>query len=201
MDSERLEKQFSFIKEIDKAKQIKRQTYKSDGITKENDAEHSWHLAVMAILLCEYSNKEIDVLKTVTMLLIHDMVEIYAGDTYAYDEEGKKTQRQREINAADKIFGLLPSDQQNKLRGLWDEFEEGTTPEAQFAHTMDNVQPCMLNALTGGKMWAKKGIAVSQVLERNKNTSDGSRALWEYSYNNFILPNLACGNLKNDIQS
>lgn len=201
MDSERLEKQFNFIKEIDKEKQIKRQTYKSDGITKENDAEHSWHLAVMAILLSEYSNKEIDVLKTVTMLLIHDMVEIYAGDTYAYDEEGKKTQRQREIKAADKIFGLLPSDQQNKLRGLWDEFEEGTTPEAQFAHAMDHVQPCMLNALTGGKMWAEKGVAVSQVLERNKNTSDGSRALWEYSYNNFILPNLLCGNLKNDIQS
>ena len=162
MDKERLEKQFDFCREIDKEKFIKRQTYLSDGQQKENDAEHAWHMAIMTLLLSEYANEEIDVLKTVSMLLIHDLVEIDAGDTYAYDEEGKKTQRQRELAAADRIFGLLPEDQQKKFRELWDEFEEGETAEAKFAHTMDNVQPAMLNAATGGKAWEERKIRLSQ---------------------------------------
>lgn len=199
MDKSRLEKQFDFIKEIDKEKLIVRQTLLSNRERKENDAEHAWHMAIMTVLLSEYANEEIDVLKTVTMLLIHDIVEIDAGDTYAYDEEAKKTQRQREEKAADRIFGLLPDDQRKKFRAIWEEFEEGKTPEAKFAHTMDNLQPCMLNNAAGGIMWDKNGIALSQILERNKNTADGSKELWEYSYNNFIMPSVDDGKIKRDV--
>lgn len=199
MDKERLEKQFDFCREIDKEKFIKRQTYLSDGQQKENDAEHAWHMAIMTLLLSEYANEEIDVLKTVSMLLIHDLVEIDAGDTYAYDEEGKKTQRQRELAAADRIFGLLPEDQQKKFRKLWDEFEEGETAEAKFAHTMDNVQPAMLNAATGGKAWEERKIRLSQILERNKHTAEGSGILWDYSRNHFIAPNVEKGKIQKDI--
>lgn len=198
MEKSRLEKQFDFIKEIDKEKFIKRETYLSDGNTKENDAEHAWHMAVMTFLLREYANEEIDVLKTIVMLLIHDIVEIDAGDTFAYDEEAKKTQRERERKAADRIFGLLPEDQEDKLRGLWEEFEEGLTPEARFAHTMDNVQPCMLNALNKGKSWEEKGIKLSQILGRNKDTDKGSKTLWQYQYENMIKPNLDSGKIKED---
>ena len=196
MDTERLIKQFDFIKEIDKEKFIKRMTYLSDGETKENDAEHAWHMAVMTILLSEYANEEIDVLKTISMLLIHDIVEIDAGDTYAYDEEAKKTQKEREERAAHRIFGLLPEDQQDKLLGLWEEFEEGITPEAKFAHTMDNIQPCMLNALIGGKSWGERGVSLSQILGRNKDTAKGSETLWEYQYETMIKPNLENGQIK-----
>ncbi len=194
----RIEKQFDFCREIDKEKFIQRQTYLSDGRKKENDAEHAWHMAVMTVLLSEYSNEKIDVLKTVTMLLIHDIVEIDAGDTYAYDEEGKKTQRQREEAAADRIFGLLPEDQQKKFRDLWEEFEKEETPEAKFAHTMDNLQPVMLNAASDGKSWAEKGVRLSQILGRNRNTAAGSEKLWEYSYHNLICPNVENGRIKND---
>lgn len=196
MEKSRLEKQFDFCREIDKEKLIRRQTYLSDGIHKENDAEHAWHMAIMTVLLSEYANEEIDVLKTVTMLLVHDLVEIDAGDTYAYDEEAKKTQSQREEKAADRIFGLLPEDQQKSFRGLWEEFEAGETPEARFAHTMDNIQPTMLNAATDGKAWVEHGVHLSQILGRNKNTADGSEKLWEYSFENFISPNLAKGRIK-----
>lgn len=196
MEKSRLEKQFDFCREIDKEKFIKRQTYLSDGIHKENDAEHAWHMAVMAILLGEYANEGIDILKTVTMLLIHDLVEIDAGDTYAYDEEAKKTQGQREKAAADRIFGLLPEDQGKYMRGVWEEFEEGETPEAKFAHTMDNIQPTMLSAATGGKGWEEHGVRLGQILDRNKNTAQGSEKLWEYSYQNFISPNLEKGKIK-----
>lgn len=152
MDS-RLDKQFEFIGEIDKEKKIVRQTFLSDGSRKENDAEHAWHAAIMAVLLSEYANEKIDVLKTVTMLLLHDVVEIDAGDTYAYDEEGKKTQRQREVTAADRIYGLLPEDQKKKYRDLWEEFEACETPEAKFARTMDHIQPLILNDASGGLSW------------------------------------------------
>lgn len=196
MDEERLKKQIAFCEEIDKEKFIGRQTYLSDGQRKENDAEHAWHMAIMTLLLSEYSNEKIDVLKTVSMLLIHDLVEIDAGDTYAYDSQAKKTQRQRELVAAERIFGILPDDQKDKFRSLWNEFEAAETPEAKFARVMDNIQPAMLNALAGGKAWEEKDVALSQILERNKNTSDGSKILWEYSYNNFIKPNVEKGNIK-----
>lgn len=197
--SKRLDKQFDFFREIDKEKSIKRQTYLTDGETKENDAEHAWHMAVMAILLSEYANERLDVLKTVTMLLIHDIVEIDAGDTYAYDEDGKKTQRQREKKAADRIFGLLPDDQGKRLYEIWEEFEAAETAEAKFAHTMDKLQPVMLNSAADGRSWSEHGVKLSQILSRNKNTADGSKTLWEYSFNNFIKPNLEKGRIKNDV--
>lgn len=197
---DRIKKQFDFIKEIDKEKFISRQTYLTDGKRRENDAEHAWHMALMTVILSEYSNEKIDLLKTITMLLLHDIVEIDAGDTYAYDEDGKKTQHEREVRAAERIFGLLPDDQREKLKSLWLEFEEGQTAESKFAHTMDNIQPVMLNDATDGKMWEERKIALSQVLGRQKNTAKGSQILAEYSYNNFIKPNVEKGRLIDDIQ-
>lgn len=198
MEKSRLEKQFEFCLEVDKEKSIKRQTLQSDGITKENDAEHAWHMALMSLLLSEYSNEEIDLLKTISMILIHDVVEVDAGDTYAYDEVSKQTQREREEKAADRIFGLLPDDQGEKFRALWEEFEAGETPEAKFARTMDNIQPTMLNNATDGQMWLKNKVKLSQILGRNKNTPKGSQKLWEYSYNNFIQPNVKKGRIIED---
>ena len=196
--TDRMERQFRFALEADKEKRIGRQTYLSNGAEKENDAEHAWHAALMAILLGEYSNEKIDLLKTVTMLLIHDMVEIDAGDTYAYDDNAKQTQREREEKAADRIFGMLPDDQRDRLRGLWEEFEAARTPEAKFARTMDNIQPAMLNCATDGRAWKEKGVKLSQILERNKITPEGSNALWEYSLNNFIMPNVEKGRIINN---
>lgn len=198
MEKSRLDKQFDFAREIDKEKFIKRQTYLSDSMTRENDAEHAWHMAIMAILLSEYANEEVDVLKTVTMILIHDIVEIDAGDTYAYDEEGKKTQREREEKAADRIFRLLPEDQGRKFRDLWEEFEACETPEAKFARAMDNIQPPMLNDVTDGKSWSERGVRLSQILGRNRRTPEGSNELWDYAYENFILPHVAKGHIEDD---
>ena len=199
VESERLKKQFDFCLEADKEKQIKRRTLLSNGKTAENDAEHAWHAALMCVLLSEYANEKIDVLRTVTMLLIHDIVEIDAGDTYAYDSSAKLSQRERELNAADRIFNLLPKDQAQKLRALWDEFEAEETPESKFAHTMDNIQPAMLNNSTSGKVWAENKIRLSQILERNKITPEGSKKLWEYSLNNFIMPNVEDKKIIDDI--
>ena len=196
MDYARLEKQMEFCKEIDKEKLIGRQTYLTDGSRKENDAEHAWHMALMAVVLQEYSNEEIDLLKSMTMMLIHDIVEIDAGDTFAYDEEGKKDQRERELKAAERLFGMLPEDQGAYFRQLWDEFESMSTPEARFARTLDNIQPTMLNASSGGKGWSEKGVHIDQVMERQSYTGDGSRVLWDYSLNNYIKPNVEKGTIK-----
>lgn len=196
----RLAQQFAFIREADKEKFIQRQTYLSDGMRRENDAEHAWHLALMTILLSEYANEPIDVLRTVTMVLIHDIVEIDAGDTYAYDEEGKKTQRERELCAAERIFSLLPDDQAKKLRALWDEFEERRTPEALFARTMDNVQPAMLNAVSDGKAWSERGIRLSQILERNEVTPAGSKDLWNYMKEEILRPQMERGHIVQDTE-
>lgn len=198
---ERLDRQIAFCREIDREKFVGRQTYLTGGERKENDAEHAWHMAVMAVLLSEYANEEIDVLKTVTMLLIHDLVEIDAGDTYAYDEEAKRTQAEREKAAADRIFQILPEDQERHFRGLWEEFEAWETPEAKFAHTMDNFQPMMLAAATDGKGWEERGIRLSQVLGRNKNSSRGSEELWDYARQYFLQPNVEKGRLVDDTQS
>lgn len=198
MGLERLKKQMEFCLEIDKEKEIGRQTYRSDGKNKENDAEHAWHMAIMVLLLQEYANEKIDVLRTVSMLLIHDLVEIYAGDTYAYDEEGKRTQRQRELAAADRLFSKLPKDQELQFRGLWNEFEAQDTPEAKFARTMDNIQPTMLNAATNGKAWEEHGAVLGKILERNRNTAAGSEMLWDYSYKNFIEPYVKKGVIKKE---
>ena len=187
---QRLQQQFAFIQEIDKEKTIFRQTYLSDASRKENDAEHSWHMAVMALLLSEYANEQIDVLKTVSMILVHDLVEIYAGDTYAYDTVGNNDKAEREIKAADKLFALLPEDQRDKFRALWDEFEEGATPEAKFAITIDRIQPLMLNNASGGRSWQEHGVKSSQVYGRNVTTAQGSERLWKYADENFIQPNI-----------
>ena len=195
---ERLKQQLNFALEIDKEKNIFRQTHLSGHGRRENDAEHAWHMAIMTILLAEYANEEIDVLKTVTMLLIHDLVEIDAGDTYAYDEDGKKTQAEREKKAADRIYNMLPEDQAKKLYDIWLEFEAQETPEAKFARTMDNFQPAMLTASTGGSDWKRRGVRWEQVEERNKNTADGSEVLWQYAYEHFFKPNIENGNLASE---
>lgn len=197
MDRERFEKQLKFILEIDKEKEIYRQTHISGGKRRENDSEHAWHLAVMTWLLSEYSNNEIDVAKTMLMTLIHDLVEVYAGDTYAYDLKGKETQEKREKEAAEKIFGILPEDQGKKLRAIWEEFEEYETAEARFAHTMDNFQPMLLNDSNGGGDWLEHGVARRQVEKRNEKTATGSEEIWEYM-KSVIEKNVKKGKLKSE---
>ena len=191
---DRLIKQMEFIMEVDKLKRIKRQTYLSDGVNKENDAEHSWHIALMTVLLSEYSNENIDVLKVVKMLLIHDIVEIDAGDTYAYDEKGNATKREREVLAANRIFGILPDEQKNEYLNLWEEFEQRKTSESKFAHVMDNLQPMMLNDKTDGKAWREHKVDKSQIYKRNEITGKGSMILWEYA-KNMIEENVKKGNV------
>ena len=180
MDRERFEKQLDFILEIDKEKQILRQTHIRGYSRQEDDAEHAWHMAVMAFLLQEYSNEKIDIGSTMLMLLIHDLVEIDAGDTYAYDAEANKTKEEREQKAADRIYGLLPEDQGEKLMELWREFEAYETPEARFAHVMDNFQPMLLNYENGGKDWMNHKVRISQPLKRNEKTATGSEEIWSY---------------------
>lgn len=197
-DKERLDKQFAFARELDKEKLIGRQTYLANGERKENDAEHAWHMAIMALILSEYANEEIDVLRTISMILIHDVVEIDAGDTYAYDENGKKSQREREVKAAERLFRMLPKDQAVKFRNLWEEFEAQETKEAKFARTMDNIQPVVLNDASDGKSWVEHGVHLSQILNRNKNTAKGSEVIWNYAKENFIDENVRKGNIIND---
>lgn len=196
---DRLERIVEFCRTIDREKFIQRKTYLTDGERLENDAEHAWHLAVMALLLGEYSNAEIDLLRVVSMVLIHDLVEIYAGDTFAYDEAGMKTQKARESAAAARLFPILPDDLASRFRGLWDEFESEETAEAKFAHTLDNFQPMMLQAATDGRAWRDGGRRLSEVLRRNTRTAEGSEALWNYAKENFIRPQIEKGHLKDDI--
>lgn len=192
---ERLQQKLEFIMEIDRLKTIVRQSYITDGSRKETDTDHSWHLAMMAVVLKEYSNQEIDVLKTVTMVLIHDIVEIDAGDTYAYDEGGNGTKREREVKAANRIFGLLPENQKQEFLDLWEEFEAGETPESRFANTLDKVQPILLNDATNGRAWREHGVREEQVLKRNTYTKDGSMALW-LTVKELIEKNVEAGNIK-----
>ncbi|WP_294750399.1 HD family hydrolase [uncultured Ruminococcus sp.] len=165
---ERLKKQIYFILEIDKMKNLYRQTYVLNDDRKENDAEHSWHLAIMAFMLSEYSNHTIDVLKVMKMVLIHDIVEIDAGDTYCYDEKGNSTKAEREETAAQRIFGLLPEDQRDEYYMLWREFEDSKSNEARFAAVLDRLQPLMLNYTKKGISWKEHGIYKEQVINRNK---------------------------------
>ena len=200
MSNERLKKQLEFCLEADKEKKIGRQTYISDGSRKENDAEHAWHMALMTLILSEYANEEIDVLRTISMILMHDIVEIDAGDTYAYDEEAKKSQKEREEKAADRIFAMLPEDQRQKFRELWEEFEAAETKEAKFARTMDNLQPLMLNNATDGRSWMERGVRISQILKRNERTPKGSEVLWDYAYENMLKPNVEKGRIIDDMK-
>lgn len=166
--------------EVDRQKEIIRQTYLADGSRKETDAEHAWHLALMCMVLSEYANEPIDVAKTVMMLLVHDLVEIDAGDTYAYDREGNATKRQREEKAAERIYGLLPKEQGDSLRALWEEFEAMETPEAKFANTLDKIQPVLLTDQAQGKSWREHQVRIHQIMERNARTQEGSEVLWDY---------------------
>lgn len=197
---ERLQKQMEFILKADEEKQIERRTLISNGSRFENDAEHAWHMALMCLFLAEYSNEPIDILKTLKMILIHDIVEIESGDTYAYDEAGKATQHEREVKAADMLFNMLPADQAKEYINLWYEFEEQKTPEAKFAKSMDNIQPNLLNNATNGEMWKRNSIKLSQVLHRNEPTKYGSQKLWDFQYNNLIKPNVEKGYIINDVE-
>ncbi|MGN0361306.1 MAG: HD domain-containing protein [Bilifractor sp.] len=194
-DHERFQKQLDFILEIDKEKNILRQTHLTGHGRREDDADHAWHLAVMAWILKEYANQEIDLVKTILMVLIHDLVEIDAGDTYAYDTEGKKTEKERETRAAARIFGLLPEDQGRGLRSLWEEFDAYQTPESRFAHVMDNFQPVLLNHSNGGSDWKEHGVRLEQVMGRNAKTGTGSEKIWSYMQE-ILQENVRKGSLK-----
>ena len=198
MDKNRFEKQLAFILEADKEKNILRQTHLSGYTRQENDAEHAWHIAMMIYLLKEYANEEFDVAKSMMMALIHDIVEIDAGDTYAYDTKGLATQKERENKAAERIFGLLPNDQKEHLIALFEEFEEGKTPEARFAKTMDNLQPILLNDCNNGADWRAHKVNKSQVLNRQKSSQLGSEDIWEFT-KELIERNVKKGNIKEDI--
>ena len=175
---EKLEKQIAFLLEIDKMKSILRRTYHIDGARHENDAEHSWHLALYAITLAEYADEEIDISKVIKLVLVHDLVEVYAGDTYIYDEEGKKTQEKREKEAAITLFSLLPDDQAHYFHSLIDEFNGKKTPEARFAGALDRLQPLLHNYYSSGKSWQEHDIAAEDVRKVNASVADGSKALW-----------------------
>lgn len=177
---DRMKQQIAFLMEIDKVKNIFRQTYLADGKRKENDAEHSWHLAIAAFLLKEYVAEDVDVMKVMIMVLIHDLVEIDAGDTYAYDAEGAKTKRAREVTAADRIFGMLPEDQGGYFRELWDEFEAYESDDAKFAHLLDNFQPLLLNHESNGKSWTEHHVKKSQIYKRNEKIKETSPEVWEW---------------------
>lgn len=191
---ERLKKQMEFILELDKLKKIQRQTYLRDESRQENDAEHSWHLALMAILLSEYANEPVDTLKVIEMVLIHDAVEIDAGDTYAYDEKGNESKREREEKAANRIFSILPKEQGEELMKLWLEFEEGISSEARFANVLDKIQPMMLNDATNGRAWREHHVKETQIRKRHEATPQGSLKLWEY-VDELIKRNVEKGNI------
>lgn len=195
--SERLRQQIAFLIEIDKVKTIFRQTYLVNGKRKENDAEHSWHIALMAVLLKEYAEETVDLLKVMTMVLIHDLVEIDAGDTYAYDSAGAATKRVREEKAADRIFGILPADQGAYFRELWEEFEAYETGDAKYAHLLDNFQPILLNHASGGKSWAEHGVKQSQIYKRNEKTEETSKTVWE-CIKAIVEENIEKGNVKSE---
>ncbi len=191
----RLAQQIRFIVEVDKLKEIFRQTLNSQSRRAENDAEHSWHLCLCVIVLAEHSNTpNLDILRVLKMLIIHDLVEIDAGDTYAYDTARMVDQHAREALAADRIFGLLPPDQCREFRALWDEFEERKTPEARFALALDRFQPMLLNCLTEGAAWNRHGITHDRVLARNRHIAEGAAEIWRYA-EQMIADAVAAGHL------
>ncbi len=195
MNRERFEKQLAFILEADKEKNILRQTHLSGHGRRENDAEHAWHMAMMIYLLKEYSNEDFDVTKAMMMALIHDIVEIDAGDTYAYDTMGLKTQKERERRAADRIFGMLPEDQRDELRTLFEEFEAGESAEARFAKVMDNFQPLLLNHSNDGADWREHQVTKSKVVGRQQTSRLGSETIWKYT-EELINKNVEKGSIK-----
>ena len=192
---ERLKQQLEFALEIDKEKNIFRQTHLSGHGRNENDAEHAWHMAIMSYVLREYANEPVDIARVMLMCLIHDIVEIDAGDTYAYDAEGLKTQKARENAAKERIFSLLPDEQKQELMQLFDEFEEFATPESKFAHAMDNLQPLLLNNSNGGGDWKEHDVSAEQVYGRQRKTRLGSERLYEET-DRILQENIRKGSLK-----
>ncbi|MFA5576640.1 MAG: HD domain-containing protein [Tissierellaceae bacterium] len=180
MTRERLLKDIEFIVELDKMKSILRQTSLIERDQREDDAQHSWHISVMAMVLGEYSNKELDIGRVIKMLLTHDLIEIYAGDTFCYDKEANKSKRERELAGADKVFGILAEDKARELRALWDEFEEAKTPEAIFAASMDRLQPMLNNYHNNGGTWGKFNVAKEDIYERIAPVREASDILWDY---------------------
>lgn len=197
MDRERFAQQLAFALELDGEKSVLRQTHLSHHGRRENDAEHAWHMSVMAYLLQEYANEPVDIARTLIMTLTHDLVEIYAGDTYAYDVEGQATARERELAAADRLFSILPADQAEHMREIWEEFEANETPEARFAHAMDNLQPTMLNDSNDGSDWKTRGNVRSQPASRNAVTRLGSEEIADY-VDELIQKHVERGNLLPD---
>jgi putative hydrolase of HD superfamily len=179
--TDRLGAQIRFILEIDKLKSVLRRTWILDRSRRENSAEHSWHLAVMAVLLAEYGPPGLDLARVLKMVLVHDLVEIDAGDTFCYDQTAVLDQNERERRAADRLFALLPADLAAELRGLWDEFDERTSPEARFAAALDRLQPVLHNYTTGGGTWREHSVTREQVVARNQPMGDGAPDLWEYA--------------------
>ena len=195
MNRNRLDRQLRFFLEIDKEKNVLRQTHLSNHGRYENDAEHAWHMAIMAYFLQEYANEKIDIGRVMIMCLIHDIVEIDAGDTYAYDTEGLKTQKAREDKAKERIFSILPDDQKSVLLELFEEFEACETAESKFAHAMDNLQPVILNDSNDGGDWREHGVSIQQVLGRQVSTRKGSEVLFDYIKGRLAV-HVERGNLK-----
>lgn len=183
-DSVRLTQQIQFVLELDRLKQILRQTRLTDNSRRENSAEHSWHLAMMAIALYEYAPEPLDIHRVIQLLLLHDVVEIDAGDTFCFDPLGNQNKSERELRAAERIFGLLPADLATSFRALWDEFEAGETPEARFARALDCLQPFLHNLQTQGGTWQQHGITRDRVLQRMQAVQIGAPALWEFVQQN-----------------
>lgn len=181
MFSEKLLKQVEFIKEIDKLKYIQRKTKLFNSERNENDAEHSWHLALMVIVLLEHANNDVDVLKVIKMVLIHDIVEIDAGDTFIYDTQKNHSNTEEERLAANRIFGLLPAEQAQELLAVWEEFEEGQTPEAKFAKAMDRFEPLLQNSSNNGGTWNEPGVTYAKVYAKKSAIKDGAESIWGYA--------------------
>ena len=176
--SEKLKNQIAFVIEIDEMKRILRMNLHADGSKRENDAEHSWHLAVMAMLLEEYCAEKVDIGRVIKIALVHDLVEVYAGDTFAYDSKGYEDKDEREKMAADKLFGMLDGEQAAFFRALWDEFEEKTTPESRYANAVDRLQPLLLNYLTDGHTWKLGDVHAPQILKRMDIIRTATPELW-----------------------
>ena len=183
MQTNNLQKQIAFIKEIDKIKYIQRRSKLFNSDRRENDAEHSWHIAMMAIVLAEYSNKPINILKVLKMLLIHDIVEIDAGDTFVYSTTKSHTNTEEELIAAKRIFGLLPEEQAKEFISIWEEFEEGVTEEAKFAKSMDRFEPLLQDVSNDGGTWMEFNVPFQQVYDINKAIKNGSKIIWDYAEN------------------
>ncbi len=181
METSRLQRQIAFLLEVDKLKSVLRRTYIPGQDRRENSAEHSWQVSLMAMILAEHANEPVDVCRVMKMMLVHDLVEIDAGDTFVYDQQANADKAEREVAAAERIFGLLPENQTAELRALWEEFEERKTAEARMARGLDRLMPMLHNFHTQGRAWRQNGITDRQVTQTNNIINDGSTALWDYA--------------------